>query len=132
MRLRRIVRTSRRARISSQRVAAESSGHHHSAMTAITGGLPRRPRSGGVWAQEVLLKRQGQTMNGRSPTSRRPSPEDRQLLETLVFYRGLYAERGPKDQEAVTSVASVIGAAELRMRALRIRDERMRRRFISG
>ena len=71
-------------------------------------------------------------MNRRSHASRRPSPEDRQLLETLVFYRGLYAGRGAQDLEAVTSVASAIGAAEMRMRALRIRDERMRRRFTSG
>jgi len=71
-------------------------------------------------------------MNRRSPTSRRPSPEDRLLLESLVFYRGLYAERGPQDQRAVISVASAIGAAEMRMRLLRIREERMRRRFTSG
>ena len=71
-------------------------------------------------------------MNRRSHPSRRPSPEDRRLLETLVLYRGLYAERGPQDLEAVTSLASAIGAAELRMRLLRIRDERMRRRSPSG
>lgn len=71
-------------------------------------------------------------MNRRSRSSRRPSPEDRQLLETLVFYRGLYAERGEQDQHAVISVASAVGAAEMRMRLLRIRDERMRRRFVSG
>jgi len=39
-----------------------------------------------------------------------------------VFYRGLYAERGPQDQRAVISVASAIGAAEMRMRLLRIRE----------
>ena len=71
-------------------------------------------------------------MNGNPHPSRRPSPEDRRFLDTLVFYRGLYAERGPQDLGPGLSVATTIGAAEMRMRALRIRDERMRRRFVSG
>ena len=71
-------------------------------------------------------------MDGIRHSSRRPSPEDRRFLETLVFFRGLYAERGPQDLGPGASVASTIGAAEMRMRALRIRDERMRRRFVSG
>ena len=71
-------------------------------------------------------------MNRRSDPSRRPSPEDRQLLESLVFFRGLYADRGEEDLHGVISVATAIGAAEMRMRVLRMRDERMRRRFTSG
>ena len=66
---------------------------------------------------------------GRPP---RPTPDDRRFLETLCLWRALYAGRGPRDSEAVATVASAISAAELRMRTLRISDDRMRRRFIGG
>lgn len=64
--------------------------------------------------------------------SQRPTPEDLRFLEALCLWRGLYAERGPQDSNSVATVASTISAAELRMRTLRITDERMRRRFIGG
>ena len=64
--------------------------------------------------------------------SQRPTPDDRRFLESLCLWRALYAERGPRDSEPVATLASAISAAELRMRTLRISDERMRRRFISG
>ena len=64
--------------------------------------------------------------------SRRPTPDDRRFLEVLCLWRALYAERGPRDSEPVATLASTISAAELRMRILRISDERMRRRFIGG
>ena len=63
---------------------------------------------------------------------RRPTPEDRRFLEALCLWRALYAERGPRDSEPVATLASTISAAELRMRILRISEERMRRRFIGG
>jgi hypothetical protein len=53
--------------------------------------------------------------------SGRPTPEDRRFLDTLIFWRAIYAERGTQDSEPVASVWSTIAAAELRMRALRTR-----------
>lgn len=64
--------------------------------------------------------------------SRRPTPEDRRFLEALCLWRALYAERGPQDSNSVATVASAISAAELRMRTLRISDDRMRQRFVGG
>ena len=64
--------------------------------------------------------------------SRRPTPEERRFLEALCLWRALYAERGPEDSVGVATVTSTITAAEARLRSLRIRDERMRRRFIGG
>lgn len=64
--------------------------------------------------------------------SRRPSPEERRFLDALCYWRSLYAERGPQDSRSVASIASTIYAAELRMRALRVRDTRYGRRFIGG
>jgi hypothetical protein len=71
-------------------------------------------------------------MARQTSRSRRPTPEDRRFLEALCLLRALYAERGPRDSESVATVASAISAAELRMRTLRISDDRMRRRFIGG
>jgi hypothetical protein len=71
-------------------------------------------------------------MAGNSAHPRRPSPEDERFLETLVFLRALYAERGPLDSRSVASVASVVTTAEMRMRVLRISEDRLRRRFIGG
>ena len=51
--------------------------------------------------------------------TRRPTPEERQFLDTLIFWRAIYAERGAQDSESVASVWSTIAAAELRMRAMR-------------
>jgi hypothetical protein len=70
-------------------------------------------------------------MIGHPDPSRRPTPEERRFLDALCYWRDLYAERGPQDSLAVASVATTISGAELRMRALRLRDERFRRR-ISG
>ena len=71
-------------------------------------------------------------MTRKTSHPRRPTPEDRRFLEALCLWRALYAGRGPQDSDSVASVASAIGAAELRMRTLRINDDRMRRRFIGG
>lgn len=51
--------------------------------------------------------------------TRRPTPEDRQFLDTLIFWRAIYAERGAQDSEPGASVSSTIAAAELRMQATR-------------
>jgi hypothetical protein len=51
--------------------------------------------------------------------TRRPTPEERQFLDTLIFWRAIYAERGAQDSEPGASVWSTIAAAELRMRATR-------------
>jgi hypothetical protein len=71
-------------------------------------------------------------MAGKSAHPRRPSPEGERFLETLVFLRALYAERGPLDSRSVASVSSVVTTAEMRMRVLRISEDRLRRRFIGG
>jgi len=71
-------------------------------------------------------------MTRETSHSRRPTPEERRFLEALCLWRALYAERGPQDSDCVATVASTISAAELRMRTLRISDDRMRRRFIGG
>jgi hypothetical protein len=52
--------------------------------------------------------------------TRRPTPEERRFLDTLIFWRALYAERGAQDSQPVATVWSTIAAAELRMRAMRI------------
>ncbi len=52
--------------------------------------------------------------------SRRPTPEERKFLDTLIFWRAIYAERGTHDSEPGASVVSTIEAAELHMRELRI------------
>ena len=49
---------------------------------------------------------------------RRATPEERAFLEKLVFLRGLYAERGPRDRSPVASIAVIIADTERRMRAL--------------
>lgn len=51
---------------------------------------------------------------------RRATAEDRQLLEVLVFLRGLYAERGPRDRASVASIETIVLDAEQRMHALRV------------
>jgi hypothetical protein len=51
---------------------------------------------------------------------RRPTAEERRFLDAIVFWRGLYAERGPQDRQPIESLASVIGEAERRMKALRL------------
>ncbi len=51
--------------------------------------------------------------------TRRPTPEERQFLDTLIFWRAIYAERGALDSEPGATVRSTIAAAELRMRATR-------------
>lgn len=64
--------------------------------------------------------------------SRRPTPDERRFLDQIVFWRGIYAERGPQDSEPTISPQAAIAAAELRMRALRMRDDQHRRRFAGG
>lgn len=49
---------------------------------------------------------------------RRATPEEREFLEQLVFLRGLYAARGPRDRAPVTSIRSIIAETERRMRAV--------------
>lgn len=51
---------------------------------------------------------------------RRPTAEERRFLDALVFWRGLYAERGPLDREPVDTLASVMAEAERRMKAIRL------------
>ena len=48
---------------------------------------------------------------------RRATAEERAFLEQLVFLRGLYAERGPRDRAPVASVAAIIADAERRLHA---------------
>jgi hypothetical protein len=49
---------------------------------------------------------------------RRATAEELRFLDLLVFWRNLYAERGPRDREPVQSVAATIREAERRMRSL--------------
>jgi hypothetical protein len=50
---------------------------------------------------------------------RRATPDERAFLDTLIFLRGLYAERGPRDQAPVASIEVIVADAERRMRAFR-------------
>lgn len=50
---------------------------------------------------------------------RRATAEGREFLEALVFLRGLYAERGPRDRASVASTETIIVDTERRMRAFR-------------
>ena len=52
--------------------------------------------------------------------TRRPTPEERRFLDTLIFWRAIYAERGAQDSQPGATVGSTIAAAELHMRELRI------------
>jgi hypothetical protein len=52
---------------------------------------------------------------------RRATPEERRFLDALVFWRSLYAERGPSDRETAESLLTVIAEAERRMKSLRTR-----------
>ncbi len=51
---------------------------------------------------------------------RRATVEERQFLEALVFLRGLYAERGPRDRASVASIETMVADMEQRMRASRL------------
>ena len=51
---------------------------------------------------------------------RRATAENRQFLETLVFLRGLYAERGPRDRASVASIETIVADTEQRLRASRL------------
>ena len=64
--------------------------------------------------------------------SRRPTPEERKFLDALVFWRAIYAERGPQDSRSAASVEGTIAAAEQSLRMLHARDDQLRRRFING
>jgi hypothetical protein len=64
--------------------------------------------------------------------SGRPTPEERRFLDALVFWRAIYAERGPQDSRSTISVESVVAAAERSMRMLHARDDALRRRFYRG
>ena len=57
----------------------------------------------------------GQVMIQTPRRTRRPTPEERQFLDTLIFWRAIYAERGAQDTEPGADVWSTIAAAELRM-----------------
>jgi hypothetical protein len=85
-----------------------------------------------IAAQVPQLRRQERPMTRDTRQPRRPTPEDRRFLEALCLWKALYAERGPQDSLCVASITSTITAAEARLRALRINDDRMRRRFIGG
>jgi hypothetical protein len=49
----------------------------------------------------------------------RATAEGREFLEALIFLRGLYAERGPRDRAPVASVETISTSTEHRKRALR-------------
>lgn len=59
------------------------------------------------------------SMAQRIDHHRRATAEERAFLEQLVFLRGLYAERGPRDRASVASITSIIADTERRMRAFR-------------
>ena len=63
---------------------------------------------------------------------RRPSPEERKFLDALVFWRAIYAERGPQDSRSTISVEQTIAVAEQSLRMLHLRDDQLRRRFHNG
>jgi hypothetical protein len=42
--------------------------------------------------------------------SRRPTADDRRFFDALVFWRSVYAERGPQDSVSVISIARVMDA----------------------
>lgn len=50
----------------------------------------------------------------------RATTQGREFLEALVFLRGLYAERGPRDRASVASIETIVAETERRMRAPRI------------
>lgn len=75
------------------------------------GRWPMRPRRSGE---------QDRGMTTKPDQQRRATLDERRFLEALVFWRGLYAERGPRDRVSVGTLASVIGEAERRMRAIRL------------
>ena len=62
----------------------------------------------------------GSSMASHPDFHRRATPEERRFLDALVFWRSLYAERGPRDREPVQALEAAIGEAEGRMRSLRI------------
>jgi hypothetical protein len=75
-----------------------------------------RPMSDG----ELPGEAQHRSMFTNPVHHRRATADERRFLDALVFWRGLYAARGPRDSEPVESLASVIGEAERRMTALRL------------
>jgi hypothetical protein len=42
--------------------------------------------------------------------SRRPTADDRRFFDVLLFWRSVYAERGPQDSAPVISVARLMDA----------------------
>jgi hypothetical protein len=42
--------------------------------------------------------------------SRRPTADDRRFFDALVFWRSVYAERGPQDSVSVVSLARLMEA----------------------
>jgi hypothetical protein len=42
--------------------------------------------------------------------SRRPTADDRRFFDALLFWRSVYAERGPQDSVPVISVARLMDA----------------------
>jgi hypothetical protein len=82
--------------------------------------VPAQPGEVPKPARFLPFARQGtQAMIQTHRRTRRPTPEERQFLDTLIFWRAIYAERGAQDSEPGASVWSTIAAAELRMRATR-------------
>ncbi|HET7645425.1 MAG TPA: hypothetical protein VFM03_02995 [Candidatus Limnocylindria bacterium] len=47
----------------------------------------------------------------------RPTDDDRRFVDTLVFLRGLYAARGPRDTEPVASVTAAMAEAQAALAA---------------
>jgi hypothetical protein len=57
-----------------------------------------------------------------------PQPNPNDLLDTLCFYRGLYALQGHRDRDAILSVEGAVLYGEGLLRVARRRDEHAARR----
>lgn len=75
-----------------------------------------RPMSDGVDCRRAQHDAMAQHLDHH----RRATAEDRLFLETLVFLRGLYAERGPRDRASVASIQTTVVDTEQRLRAFRL------------
>jgi hypothetical protein len=58
-----------------------------------------------------------------------PQPNQNDLLETLCFYRGLYAMQGYRDRETAMSIQAAVAYGEGLLRLARRRDEQAARRY---
>jgi hypothetical protein len=61
-----------------------------------------------------------------------PQPDQNDLLETLCFYRGLYAMQGRRDRDTAMSIQAAVVYGEGLLRVARRRDEHAARRNASS